>query len=256
MNAESPEFPHWLDQRFLVLATWGFPVVAIWGFNARWLPAFMGLRPASARGLLAALILCGLGVTAALYGNFHIASALLILASVAAALALNIFELPQQPPQLQGVHPAFPVFIRLCYLWLLIASVLSAWATSADQSGGIWGASRHALTVGFLAGMIFAIGPRILPVFCGGRQLFSPALMFWACSILNLGCLLRVSSEIPAYEGFAHGAWRILPYSAVIELVAVSLFALNLALTLAHAAAPVSDSRLYTISFFKGQNKM
>ena len=86
--------------------------------------------------------------------------------------------------------------------------------------------------------MIFAIGPRILPVFCCGRQLFSPALMFWACLILNLGCMLRVSSEIPAYEGFAHGAWRILPYSAVIELVAVSLFALNLALTHSRTRRP------------------
>jgi uncharacterized protein involved in response to NO len=152
-------------------------------------------------------------------GNFHIGSAFLILACITAALALNIFERAQQPPQLRGVHPAFPVFIRLCYLWLLVAAVISAWAATADLNGGIWGASRHALTVGFLAGMIFAIGPRILPAFCGGRQLFSPALMFAACSMLNLGCLLRVSSEIPAYEGFAQAAWRVLPYSAVVELL-------------------------------------
>lgn len=251
MAAGTPEFPHWLDQRFLVLATWGFPVLAVWGFNARWLPAFLGLKPASDRSLLAALILCGLGVMAALSGNFHIGSAFLVLASITAALALNIFERAQQPPQLQGVHPAFPAFIRLCYVWLSVASVLSAWAATADRNGGIWGASRHALTVGFLAGMIFAIGPRILPAFCGGRQLFSPALMFAACSMLNLGCLLRVSSEIPAYEGLAQAAWRVLPYSAVVELIAVSLFTLNLALTLARPAAPVNDSRLYTISFSK-----
>lgn len=252
----SLEFPHWLDQRFLVLATWGFPVLAVWGFNARWLPAFLGLKPASDRCLLAALILCGCGVIAALFGNFHIGSAFLVLASITAALALNILERAQQPPQLQGVHPAFPVFIRLCYVWLWVASVLSAWAATADLNGGIWGASRHALTVGFLAGMIFAIGPRILPAFCGGRRLFSPALMFAACSMLNLGCLLRVSSEIPAYEGFAQTAWRVLPYSAVVELIAVSLFALNLALTLAYPAAPVSDSRLYTISFSKGPKQI
>jgi uncharacterized protein involved in response to NO len=249
MAAATPEFPHGIDQRFLVLATWGFPVLAVWGFNARWLPAFLGLKPASDGTLLAALILCGLGVTAALAGNFHIGAAFLIMASVTAALALNIFERAQRPPQLQGVHPAFPVFIRLCYVWLLVASLLSAWAATADRNGGIWGASRHALTVGFLAGMIFAIGPRILPAFCGGRQLFSPALMFAACSLLNLGCLLRVSSEIPAYEGLARAAWRVLPYSAVAELIAVSLFTLNLGLTLARPAAPVRDTRLYTISF-------
>ncbi len=254
--AETPEFPHWLDQRFLVLATWGFPVLAVWGFNARWLPAFMGLKPALDRSLLTGLAWCGLGVIAALFGNFHIASAFLIIASITAPLALNIFERAQKPPQLQGVHPAFPLFIRLCYAWLLVASLLSAWASTADRNGGIWGASRHALTVGFLAGMIFAIGPRILPAFCGGRQLFSPRLMFVACSLLNLGCLLRVSSEIPAYEGFAQGAWRALPYSAVVELIAVSLFALNLALTLSRRATQVSDSRLYTISFSTGPKQI
>jgi uncharacterized protein involved in response to NO len=111
------------------------------------------------------------------------------------------------------------------------------------------------LTVGFLAGMIFAIGPRILPV-CGGRQLFSPRLMFAACSLLNVGCLLRVSSGIPAYEGFAQGAWRVVPYSAVIELMAVCMFALNLALTMAHRATPARDSRFYTISFAEGPKQI
>lgn len=256
LAGETPVFPHGFDQRFLVLATWGFPVLAVWGFNARWLPAFLGLKPASRGSLLAGLVLCGSGVIAALSGNFRIASAFLIVASVTVTLALNIFERAQQPPQLQGVHPAFPAFFRLCYAWLLVAAILSAWAATADQNGGIWGASRHALTVGFLAGMIFAIGPRILPAFCGGRQLFSPALMFAACSLLNLGCLLRVSSEIPAYEGFAPAAWHVLPSSAVIELIAVSLFAVNLVLTLARPAAPLNDSRLYTISFSQGPKQI
>ncbi len=251
ISAPDPEIPHGLDQRFLVLATWGFPVLAVWGFNARWLPAFMGLKPASKRGLMAALALCVIGVTVALAGNFRIAAAFLIFAAAAAPLALNIFERAEKPAQLQGVHATFPVFVRLCYVWLAVAAVVSAWAASADRNGGIWGASRHALTVGFLAGMIFAIGPRILPAFCGGRPLFSRGTMLAACSLLNLGCLLRVSSEIPAYEGFAEAAWLLLPYSAVVELTAVTLFALNLALTMARPAAPVVDARLYSISLTK-----
>ena len=256
MAGETPAFPHWLDQRFLVLATWGFPVLAVWGFNARWLPAFMGLKRASDKTLSAALILCVGGVIAALSGHFRIGSAFFILASVTAALALNIFDRPEQPPQLQGVHSAFPVLIRLSYVWLTVAAVLSAWAASADRNGGIWGASRHALTVGFLAAMIFAIGPRVLPAFCGGRTIFSPRLMLAAGLMLNFGCLLRVASEIPAYEGFARIAWRVLPGSAIVELIAVSLFALNLVLTLARPVARVADSRLYTISFSRGSEQV
>ena len=32
-TAEHPVIPHWLDQRYLFLAAWGFPVLAVWGFN-------------------------------------------------------------------------------------------------------------------------------------------------------------------------------------------------------------------------------
>jgi hypothetical protein len=106
------------------------------------------------------------------------------------------------------------------------------WAALADQHGGIWGASRHALTVGFLSVMVFSIGPKMLPAFCGVRGLFSRKLMFWSLATLTLGCALRVGAEIPAYEGFAAFAWRVLPVSAVVELIAVSLFALNLGLTI------------------------
>ena len=58
MTAAHPEIPHWLDQRYLFLAAWGFPVVAVWGFNARWLPVFLGLRKPSGGRLMAALCVC------------------------------------------------------------------------------------------------------------------------------------------------------------------------------------------------------
>jgi predicted trehalose synthase len=51
-------------------------------------------------------------------------------------------------------------------------------------------------------------------------------------ALLNLGCLLRVASEIPAYEANLRAAWTILPISAMTELTAVTLFALNLGITL------------------------
>jgi uncharacterized protein involved in response to NO len=56
-------------------------------------------------------------------------------------------------------------------------------------------------------------------------------LIFASLLLLNAGCVLRVSSEIPAYEGIAHSAWASLPVSAVIEMAAVTLFAFNLLAT-------------------------
>jgi uncharacterized protein involved in response to NO len=86
--------------------------------------------------------------------------------------------------------------------------------------------------VGFLATMVFAIGQRVLPAFCGMRLLYSTKLMFASLAFLNFGCLLRVASEIPAYEANLHAAWTTLPISAFTELTAVTLFALNLGVTL------------------------
>jgi hypothetical protein len=117
-------------------------------------------------------------------------------------------------------------------VWLIVAGTMSVWAAFADQHGGIWGASRHALTVGFAATMVFAIGPRILPHFAGVQSIFSKRLMFISLLLLQVGCTLRVSSEPLAYEGIFSFAWKTLPISGMLELGGVLLFATNLALTL------------------------
>ena len=44
--------------------------------------------------------------------------------------------------------------------------------------------------------------------------------------------MLRVVSQILAYEGVSALAWKALPVSAVIEMTAVTLFAVNMMMTL------------------------
>ena len=116
----------------------------------------------------------------------------------------------------------------MAYLWLVIAAGLGVAASRWDTSGGIWGASRHALTVGFISVMILSVGQRILPALAGMRALWSPRLMFLALVLLTLGCALRVSSEVLAYQDYANWAWRVLPPSALLELAALTLFAVNM----------------------------
>jgi uncharacterized protein involved in response to NO len=112
-----------------------------------------------------------------------------------------------------------------------VAGVLGTWAAFTKNPDGIWGASRHALTVGFVSTMVFAIGQRVLPAFSGMRLLFSPRMMGASLYVLTAGCLLRVSSEVLAYQGMLSSAWKVLPVSAVTELTAVTLFAVNIILT-------------------------
>jgi hypothetical protein len=63
------------------------------------------------------------------------------------------------------------------------------------------------------------------------RVLFSTKLLGASLCLLAIGCLLRVGSEVLAYQSFADSAWRGLSVSAVIELTAVTLFAANLVAT-------------------------
>ncbi len=237
IRGTGPAIAHELDQRLIVVPAWGFLAPMVWGFNARWLPVFLGLRPLRARRLMAALATSWMAIGAALLGHAKIASVLLAAAVTLAASGMRIFERGCKPAKTAGVHSSFPFFIRLTYIWLAIAACLTVCAAFWDHSGGIWGASRHALTAGFVAAMVFGIGQRVLPAFCGARTLFSTRLMFASLALLNAGCALRVASEIPAYEGYASAAWKVLPVSAGIELTAVIFFGANLVLSLARPPA-------------------
>lgn len=229
----SEGFPHVLDQRYLIILAWGFLAPTVWGFSARWLPTFLGIARARQRLFACALVTDVAAILLSVCGFVAAATVLLMITAVAVVLALRLLERPQKPAKVQGIHPSFTVFIRLAYVWMIIAGGMSIWASLADQHGGIWGASRHALTVGFAAAMVFSIGPRILPHFGGVYNLYSKRLMLASLLFLQFGCTLRVSSEPLAYEGFSMTAWHVLPVSATLELAGVLLFALNLAMTYA-----------------------
>jgi uncharacterized protein involved in response to NO len=150
-------------------------------------------------------------------------------AGVALAIAgLRMFEPAVNEAIIRGVHSSFPVFVRMAYAWLLVAAMLGVAAMLWDSSGGIWGASRHALTVGFVAVMIMSVGQRILPAFAGMRLLWSTKLMFAGLALVTVGCTLRVSCEVIAYQGYAAWAWSVLPISALFELAGLTVFAINI----------------------------
>lgn len=232
LDGNSPALPHVLDQQLVVLAIWGVLVPTIWGFNARWLPIFAGFKKPNGVRLLVAYGFSVAALVAVFIQWLPIASVLFLFASLVAIDALHVWEPAVQPAKLLHVHATFPLFIRVAYFWLVVSAVLDALAVLYDHSGGIWGASRHALTVGFVAGMVFVIGQRILPAFCGMRVLWSARLMLWSLLLLQFGCAMRVASEPLAYEHYWSFAWKVLPVSAVVELTAVVLFAVNIIGTL------------------------
>jgi uncharacterized protein involved in response to NO len=231
LRGSSPAFPQAFDQRFLVLAAWGFMVPFVWGFSAKWLPIFLGTQPPINRLLGSAVVIHVIAIALGLAGFFRATTVLIVLSSSLAIVALRTFAKPEKPAKTKGIHTSFPFFVRSAYVWLIVAAMLGVWAANAANPAGIWGASRHALTVGFIAMMVFCVGQRVLPAFSGMRLLFSPRLMFIGLLLLSVGCTLRVSGEVLAYQEILSAAWVWLPYSAILELSAVTLFAANLIIT-------------------------
>lgn len=229
IRGSSPAFPHVFDQRFLALMAWGFLVPFVWGFSAKWMPVFLGLKPLRPGLLLAAVAVNVSAVALAIVGVGIIASWAFVAGVALVIAALRMFEPSLKEAKTRGIHSSFPYFVRIAYVWLTIAALLGVAAAKWDFSGGIWGASRHALTVGFVAVMILCVGQRILPAFAGMRLLWSTKLMFASLAVLNLGCVLRVSCEVMAYQGYAEWPWKILPASGFLELAGLTIFAVNLA---------------------------
>lgn len=222
---EAPLFPFAFNQRYLVLITWGFVVPMMWGFSTRWLPPLLGLHRSRKALMLPAL--------AILFAGVALANAIVLLvAAVVFIIALRILEPSEKEPKLRGIHESTPHFLRLAHVWLVIAALLAIVASVYPMPNGWAGASRHALTVGYFAVVVFALGPRVIPAFFGVKRLWSTRLMAAVLVLINIGCTLRVVSQVLAYEQLAAFAWKTLPLSAVIEMIAVSLFAVNMLMTL------------------------
>ncbi|MGA9999503.1 MAG: NnrS family protein [Candidatus Acidiferrales bacterium] len=228
LRGTTPALSHRLDQRYLVLVAWGFLVPFVWGFSTKWMTVFLGLKPVRPSLLLSALVLNSAGVVLTLMGWASEATPFFVVSTALAIAAIRMFEPARQEPKTRGVHRSFPFFVRMAYGWLLVAALLGVGAALWDSSGGIWGASRHALTVGFIAVMVFCVGQRVLPAFAGMRLLWSTGLMFAGLALLAIGCALRVSSEVLAYQGYANWPWSVLPVSALLELAGITAFAMNI----------------------------
>jgi len=230
----SSAYPLVGDRVFLLLALWAFVAPMAWGYSTRFVTIFLGLEQPVRR----AAPWLGVGILAVVVfalARWFLAVDFVALAITACAIwALRVFHPSVRPAKRAGVYGRYTAFVRLSYVWLVVAAILGLASELIPSMTGLGGASRHAMTVGFVALLIFSIGPRLLPSFLNGRELASPRLMATSLWLLTFGCALRVSTESVAYSAVGGLAWKLLPVSAFIELGAVLLFALNLALTLAH----------------------
>jgi uncharacterized protein involved in response to NO len=120
----TPARPHGFDQRYLVLLGWGFLAPLVWGFSARWLPIFLGVKPVRGRMLQFAVVLDVTGVILGMSELTLPATSFLAGAAILAAIALRVFSMPERPAKTIGIHSSFPVFLRVAYAWCILAALL------------------------------------------------------------------------------------------------------------------------------------
>jgi hypothetical protein len=225
----SPAIPADVDRTLISLAIWGFAFPVVAGYSAKFFPGLLGTAPASTNGMRAALVMAGLAAAGFAAGVSMLAASATAVAAGVTVWSLRVFHRQTGKPKTGGVYSGYPLFARLAWAWLCISALIGFGASRP----GMLGASRHAFTVGFLATLVFSVGPRILPSFLNSRELRSTRLMRVSLFLITAGCALRVVSEPLAYGGIVEAAWKTLPVSAFLELAAVLLFGINLAMSLA-----------------------
>jgi hypothetical protein len=245
-------------QRLLLieLAVFGFAMNSIYGFGQMLLPGLLRLGKvrAWAMNLSQALHNGGAVLTcAATASQRHgwlvgLGCLLLLAGAVFFAIANRGFigrrHAAARDEQGEASLDSYP---PLAFFWLLASLGLMAGGILYESSAGrplphaYMGAVRHALTVGFMTTLILGVGQRLLPVL-DRTVLAMPRLAVPILVLIGLGNLLRVTTELASMT--TESVFPVMPFSAVLEWLALLLFAVNAMATMFHRDPLITRGRV------------
>ncbi|MEX0761591.1 MAG: NnrS family protein [Dehalococcoidia bacterium] len=235
MSASGIVVPHSWNNAFITVAVLGFVINFIFGVSTRALAAFMSLRPCHVPVNRLAFWALNVGVACQavavlmqwdtlLIGTGVLLQAVGILAFI---VSLRILERRnQQQRYLAGTYGRYEWFLRAAYCWLAAAGILMFLQGVGQVTGRpllpvmVAGPILHMLTLGFITGVIFGMGARMLPLFEGSELPWRRSLDI-AFAALNLSVATRVifgfSGSPAMFDGLA--------VSGVVGLAALVSFA-------------------------------
>jgi hypothetical protein len=235
------------DQLVPLVATWqaplrdiqihGFALLMILGVSQRLFHHFYGL-PAPNRRVsrlaLTALNLAVPGEAAGLVlmrtaGHEWVAlwygSVLLLTAAVVLLLwDWRIFSTPKETDRSLK-------FLRAAYVWLLVSLgmlvLLPAYlyAVGMKFSHAYYGATRHAITVGFISLMIVGVAAKVVPTL-GGVDLRALPRLWLPFVLINLGCALRVVCQM--LTDVTAAAFPLAGASGLLEVLGLAVWGAHL----------------------------
>jgi hypothetical protein len=232
-----------MRQLLMELSIFGFALNAIYGFGQRLLSGIVGSGTPRTGAVEATFWLLNAGVVLLLLA--HTARTAFADSLGAAALAAGAFSyavgmrgflrVRRTSPRPEVGQGLLERYVQLAFFWLLAGLALLLLADLYWGARGLTpphaylGAVRHALTVGFMTTLILGVGQRLLPIL-SHTLLPWPRLVLPTFLLLAVGNLLRVLTELATSASPA--AFAIMPFSAVLELSALTLFSANALRTL------------------------
>ena len=215
------------DDRALWTMLLGGIATLIFGAWARLAPGFVAALPARPRPLIAGVALWLVGV-AALAVQQGAGPWLLFAGLAITTNALSVFGpgIARQP--LQDHARLTRIGVRSAFAWAFVGiGILVAGTVGLAGSYLQISAGRHAVGLGFVTLMIYAVAARALPAFLG-RRLWSQRLQAATLLIANLAVALRVLPQL--IEGAELEA--VIGLSGMLAYSGLVLFTVNVVRTL------------------------
>ena len=223
------------DDRALWTMLLGGVGTLIFGAWARLAPGFVAALPARPRPLLAGVFLWLIGV-GFLAADTAAGPWLLLAGLTTTTYALSVFGpgIARQP--LQAHARLTRIGVRSAFAWAFVGvGILAAGTLGGGGSYFQVSAGRHAVALGFVTLMIYAVAARALPAFLS-RRLWSPQLQAATLLIANLGVVLRVFPQL--LEGASLDA--VIGLSGIFSYTGLLLFTVNVVRTLRGPSTPAA----------------
>jgi uncharacterized protein involved in response to NO len=223
------------DDRAVWMVLLGSLSTLIFGVWARLAPGFVASRPSKPRVLIAGGALWLAGVIVQAFGVALGPWLLLVgLAALTGAMGLLGPGIAHQP--LHGDARLTRLGVRSAFTWAFLGlGIISAGTLGLADSYLQISAARHALALGFVTLMIYAVASRALPAFLG-RRLWSTRLQAATLAVANAGVAFRVVPQLAAGTDALSDAF--VGFSGVLAYLALVLFTVNVIRTLRGPSAP------------------
>lgn len=122
-------------------------------------------------------------------------------------------------------------FIQAAYAWLVLSLGMLLFVpfynrvTGQEFSHAFYGATRHAITVGFISMMILGVAAKVVPVL-NGVDTRALSRLWLPFILINTGCFLRVSTQV--LTDLAPGAFSAIGLSGLLEVTGIAIWGIGL----------------------------